>query len=53
MDDWSALASWDAQLQLRDEGTLVAPLSLESDGRLRVRRQDTGQEQLLVAEYLY
>jgi len=53
VDDWSALASWDAQLQLRDEGTLVAPLSLESDGRLRVRRQDTGQEQLLVAEYLY
>ena len=39
MDEWSALASWDAQLQLRDEGALVTPLSLESDGRLRVRRQ--------------
>ena len=51
--EWSALTNWDATLKLRDEGTLVSPIALEPDGRLRVRRLDTGAEQLLTAEYVF
>ena len=53
--DWSKRVNWSKPLLMRDEGppdVTVQPISLELDGRLRVKNRD-GTERILVAEYLF
>lgn len=53
--DWSKRVNWSKTLLMRDEGppdVTVQPISLELDGRLRVKNRD-GTERILVAEYLF
>lgn len=51
--EWGALAVWGREYRLRDDGSVVLPLGLEADGRLRVQDPATGAVRHLVAEYLH
>lgn len=51
--EWGALAVWGREYRLRDDGSVVLPLGLEPDGRLRVKDPATGAVRHLVAEYLH
>jgi len=51
--EWEGMAVWGKEYRLRKDGSVVIPLGLESDGRLRVKDPATGAVEHLVAEYLH
>jgi BirA family biotin operon repressor/biotin-[acetyl-CoA-carboxylase] ligase len=53
VQEWGELAAWGKVYKRRDDDSVVIPLGLEPDGRLRVRDQATGAIRYLVTEYLH
>lgn len=51
--EWEGMAVWGKEYRLRDDGSVVVPLGLEPDGRLRARDVASGGTRYLVAEYLH
>lgn len=51
--EWEGMAVWGREYRLREDGSVVVPLGLEDDGRLRVRDLASGDTRYLVAEYLH
>lgn len=53
VEQWGEWAAWGKVYKRRDDDSVVVPLGLEPDGRLRVRDQATGAIRYLVTEYLH
>ena len=51
--EWGEMAVWGKEYRRRDDDSVVIPLGLEADGRLKVRNQATGAIAYLAAEYLH